>query len=124
MKESIRLVRQTGPTGEDRVCMLANGKLVADMPYQVAANLSIQLFSMAKQIENDLDPDKVIKDQAILMRAGSSIGLTANKLILGSAFQTAQHDRSLRRYMPNAQGIESCEAVGVPTISVGELNHV
>ena len=119
MKEAIRLVRHPDPSGEDKVCLLVNGKLVADLPYQVAMSLGLQLISLSKQIENDTDPERQILDQAILMRAGVNIGLSDNPDVLREAYKSAQWDKDLRRYMPNAPGIKSSEVVGIPTVTVG-----
>ncbi len=120
MNESIRLVRHPGPTGEDKVCLLVNGQLTADLPKEVARALGIQLISMAKQIENDANPQKQIIDQAILMRAGVKLGLNNNPKLLAEAHKEAQWNGDLRRYMKNPQGIKSSEVVGTPTIIRGE----
>ncbi len=119
MKEDIRLVRHKGPTGEDKVCILINGKLSADLPYQVAKQVGSLMIGMARDIENDLEPEKQINDQAILMRAGAKIGLSNNVKVLAEAFKEAQWHTDLRRYMPSAPGIKSSEIVGTPTVTVG-----
>ena len=114
MKEQIRLVRH-----DDKVCLLVNGQLVADLPQEVALALGANLISMAKQIENDLNPT-LINDQAILMRAGVPLGFTNDPKILRESFKEAQWDRGLRKAIPNAPGIESKEVVGTPIITRGE----
>lgn len=124
MKEEIRLVRHPGPAGEDKVCLLVNGTLVADLPYQVAIKLGAEMVGIGKSISNEIASPRQVMDQAILMRAGFRLGLTKNVSVLKQAFNDAQWDRNLRRYMPSAPGIKSCEAVGIPSISVGEKPHV
>jgi len=115
VKESIRFVRH-----DDKVLILINGVLTADLPWEIALKAGATLISLGKQIENDQNPEEIILDQAILMRAGVQLGLSDNVLIMRESFKEAQGNRDLRRYMPRAPGIESKAVVGTPTIRRGK----
>ncbi len=114
MKEEIKLIRHG-----DRVCILINGKLSADLPAEVALQVGAGLIAHGRSIMNDRDPEKQIIDQAILNRAGIAIGLTDNPKVLKEAFKEAQWNTDLRKKMPHAKGIPSSEVVGTPTVTRG-----
>jgi len=97
--------------------MLADGQLTTDFGPEQAKQIAGALLSLAKQIENDADPEKQMLDQAVLFRAGAPIALNTNPKLLDAAFTEAQHNRALRRYMPHAKGIASKAVVGVPVVS-------
>lgn len=118
MKEDIRLV-----AGEETVVMLVNGKLTADFPPQVARQLAAALLQQAQLIDNEKrakDNPQAIIDQAILMRAGSGIGLFGNNKAIDEAHKEAQWNRDLRRYMPTPISVQSKEKFGLPTIRGGK----
>lgn len=117
MKEEIKLIRH-----EDKVCILINGKLAADLPAEVALQMGAGLIAKGREIMNDRDPEKQIIDQAILMRAGIVIGLSDNPKVLSEALKEAQWHSGLRRYMPHATGIASSEVVGTPTVKRGNVH--
>lgn len=124
MKETIRAIRHAAPNGVERVCLLVNGQLVADLPAEVAERFGREMVSMARLIMNDANPQKAIADQAVFMRAGVPLGLTDNPKILAEAHKEAQYNRDLRRYMKRAPGISSREVVGIPTITTGAPPNV
>ena len=59
--------------------------------------------------------DQIIRDSAILLRAGAPFALTDNKQFVDAAKQSAAWDSELRRYMP-MKGITSQESFGTPRI--------
>ena len=122
MKEEINAIRHPSPNGEDKVCLIVNGKLVADLPYQVAMQFGKQLFGLGKLIENDSNIEKTIADQSVLMRAGAALGLTSNPKVLSEAHKEAQWNKDLRKYMPNAPGVPSKAILGIPTVKRGTPN--
>jgi hypothetical protein len=103
-------IRQEG----DRVLVLKNGVLIADMPWQAALELSAALRRKAKAAEECTAAEKIIADQALLIRVGAPFGLTRNWAMLKESVKKAVTNRNLRRYLPG--GIKSREVFGTPTI--------
>lgn len=115
MKESIRTIIHNG-----KCVLLVNGRLTADLPPEAALQLAAALIQQARQIQNDQHNAASPIDQAILMRAGSKIGLTSNPKVIDEAYKEAQWNRDLRRYMPAAPSIQSREKFGIPLIRGGK----
>ena len=103
-------VRQEGT----RVLIISEGKLLLDLPWRAALEISKGLRTAAKLAEEQAEALKIIQDQAVIQRAGFPVGLTDNPDIQKEALKVAQHDRKLRRFMPG--GIKSEGAVGTPTL--------
>ncbi len=119
--ESIRV------TGTDKgfVIVLRNGTPILEMPWAVAQEISRVILAVAKHVENETaNPLKTIDDQALLMRAGAPLGLTDDPRKLKEAFKEAQWNTTLRKAMPNATGIESCEKMGTPRIVMHDPKKV
>jgi hypothetical protein len=108
-RESIS-VRQEG----DRVLLLKNGVLIADLPWQAAIDLSGALRRKGVDAESHAKAERIIGDQALLIRSGAPFGLTSNPAMVREAVKEAQSNRMLRRYLPG--GIKSTAIVGQPTI--------
>ncbi|NIB43802.1 hypothetical protein HBA55_29640 [Pseudomaricurvus alkylphenolicus] len=118
MKETIRLLRHN-----DQIVFLVNGQLTTSFGPEVAKVVARELVSLARQIENDANPERQIMDQAILMRAGINIGLNSNPKLLSEAHKEAQWNRDLRLAMKGAPGIPSNEVVGTPTVIRGKRHE-
>jgi len=103
-------VKQNGT----RVLVLIDGKLVLDLPWEAALDLSKGIRIQAKRAEELAKAPQIIQDQAVIQRAGFPVGLTNNPDIQKEALKVAQHDRKLRKFMPG--GIKSQGAVGTPTL--------
>ena len=103
-------IRQQGT----RVLLIKNGVLIADLPWQKALAVAQGLIVQARKAEELAKAERIIQDQALLLRAGAPFGLTTHPAILREAAKEAEHNRVLRRYLPG--GIKSQEAVGTPTI--------
>lgn len=101
----------------DKVYLIHNGRLVDEMPWQIAIQLAKAILGKGKEAETHAKAKQVITDQAILMRAGVPIGFTSHRGMLNEASKMAQWDSSIRRYMPSTPGITSKEVFGIPTIS-------
>lgn len=99
----------------NRVLVINNGKTILDIPWQVASQFGRVLQGMANQAEQFDNIEKTIQDGAILHRAGMPFNLIQGGKAAKEIVKTAQHDRNLRRYMPN--GIKSSEVFGVPQIN-------
>jgi hypothetical protein len=98
----------------DRVQLVVDGKLIADMPWQKALALADAIRAQAKRAEEWANAEAIAMDHAILLRAGFPIGLTNHPTIQAEAAKIAAWDSDLRRYMPG--GIKSQEQVGTPAI--------
>lgn len=88
-------VRQEGSV----VCLIVDGKRVADIPWrnarQIAAALK-QKANLAEEIEN---VERAINDNAIIARSGAPFALSTNKKIKEAAWTDAQWDTALRKWM-------------------------
>lgn len=98
----------------ERVIVLEEGKAVLNMPWEMALSVGKALVKRAKVAEERANALQVIKDQALLIRAGAPVGLTSNPEIQKEAVKEATHSRELRRALPG--GIRSQSVVGAPTI--------
>ena len=101
-------------TNGERVILVKDGSLVADMPWQAALELANAIYRQAKLAEELANAEEIVMDQAILMRAGAPFGLSGNADIMEEAGKEAAWNSDLRRYMPG--GIRSRSVVGTPTI--------
>jgi len=86
------------------------------IPWQAALEVAKAMTTVARKVEEVVKVDQIVSDEAFLNRLGFPIGLTNNPDIKKEAFQKAQYDPQLRKYMPNAVGIPSSEAVGTPSL--------
>ncbi len=107
--KQIRFVQQ-----RTDVLMLVNGRLVAEMPYKAALEVSKACYQVAKKAEEIAQVDRLTLDGGILMRAGFPIGLTDNKDIQKEIAKEAVSNRDLRRFMPG--GVKSREVFGTPSV--------
>jgi len=105
----------------ERVLLLHDGRLVADLPWKAAQALAKALAFQANRAEEWAKAERVALDQAILMRTGAPFGLTDDWAILGEARKLAAWDSRLRRYIPS---IRSREAFGRPAVIVEEAKDV
>ncbi len=103
-------IRQEG----ERVLLVVNGRLAADMPWDAALEVAKFLHQKAKLAEEHAKANQIIYDSAILLRVGFPIGLSNNRAIQKEAGKEAAWNQKLRRYLPG--GVKSQEAVGTPTI--------
>lgn len=58
----------------DRVLLIHEGRLLLEMPYQVALELGRALVSQAKLAETHAVRDTLVEQQAVLMRLGLPFG--------------------------------------------------
>ena len=102
----------------NRVLLLKGGALLADMPWEAALEVARALQALGKQAEQIAKIEKVIDDQAILLRSGVALGLTNNPAAQHEALRKAEFDPALRKHYPNKLGgIPSDAVIGIPTIS-------
>lgn len=94
MKDNMRVI-QSG----DRVLLIINGQIAADMPYQAGLQASAAIRSVSKKAEEWANAEAIAADQGLLLRAGVPLALTDNEKIAQEAKIVAEHDRDLRRFI-------------------------
>ncbi len=85
------------------VQVIMDGNVVLDLTWQSALQLAKAMHTVAKKAEELENVEKVILDQAILMRAGTGIGLVTNPTMAKEAIKVAQFDKKLRRYIKQSK---------------------
>ena len=96
------------------VLILADGKLVTEVPCDAALQAANALHSVAKNAEEWSQAERIAMDQALLLRTGAPIGFSSNPKIIDESIKQAAWNRDLRRYLPG--GIKSREVFGRPSI--------
>lgn len=86
---------------QNSVKLIVDGQLVLDMPWEAALELGKGLIHQARKAEEWTKAPEVIRDQAILMRAGIPLALTSDPVKRKEAGKDAAWDSDLRRAMPN-----------------------
>ena len=103
-------IRQEGTC----VLFIVDGRLVLTLPWEAALDLARGITIKARAAEEIAKVERVIADQALLIRTGAPIGLTNNPDIQAEAAKEAVSSRDLRRYLPG--GVKSEEKFGRPTV--------
>lgn len=106
---SVLQIRQEGT----RVLFIKGGKILLDLPWDAALEVSRETYIRARAAEEIAKADAVIMDQAIVQRAGMQFGMTNNRDIQVEAMKEAVHNPLLRRHMPT---IKSQEILGAPSV--------
>lgn len=106
-------IRQDG----DRVLLIKEGRLIANMPYSAAKELARALIIQSARAETEAKALQVAADHAILLRTGAPFGLTNRPDIRDEAAKIALYDKDLRRFIPG--GVKSKEHVAVPSVILG-----
>jgi len=101
------------------VGLIVEGRLVFRVPPEVADAVGRGLLEAVRYAEAHEKREQVARDQAILTRAGATVGLSSDPAVLDEAAKRAAWDRECRQ-MPS---IEPRSAVGTPTI-VGDREKV
>lgn len=102
----------------DRVIGEFDGRVVFDCGWADALAIAEAIRTQAKQAEAHAMRDRIIADQAVLMRVGARVGLTGDRAMLREARQKAAWDRTLRRFLPG--GVKSQSIVGSPSVRAEE----
>lgn len=97
------------------VVILSEGREAARFPVgEVAERVAKAILIQSKRGEEVLNAENIILDNAILLRAGASIGLSNHPKIREETAKEAVSNRNLRRYMPG--GVRGRTMFGTPTI--------
>lgn len=111
MSRSSANVRHNG----DRVLLTIDGRSW-ELPWQAALELSRMLMGAARQCEELAVANRLIADQALLIRAGAPFALSNHPKIRDAARTEAQWDSQLRRYIPLPPWRRPVE-FGVPSVT-------
>jgi len=95
------------------IILLEGGTLLLELPWDVALALAEAIKVQARRIEEGIKADEIIRDQALLMRAGIPIGLSKNPDIMKEAAKEAAWNTELRKAIPS---IKSAEKFGIPAL--------
>lgn len=109
MGRSSANIRQDG----DHVLLTIDGKAFR-MPWQTALAMGRALQAKARQAEELVAANRIVADEALLIRAGAGLSLSSNPAIRAQAHRDAQWDSQLRRAIPNPNPRSA--SVGVPRI--------
>lgn len=97
----------------DRVVLVHEGRAI-ELPHEAAVAVGQQLLAAGRRAEKIAKAERVVADQALVLRLGLPFGLTSDPVLQAEAMQVAQYDRDLRRYLPG--GIRSRGVVGTPVL--------
>jgi hypothetical protein len=112
-KREVMSVRREG----QRVKLLKEGRLVADMPWDAALALAKAIHGTAKLAEEWAKANEVALDHAVLVRAGVPIGLANHPEVRAEGEKQAVNNRDLRRYLRYLPGgVRSTSSVGRPVV--------
>lgn len=86
---------------DERVLLVIDGRLVADLPPEAAIALGRALITKGRLAEEIVHRERVIADQALLFRSGVGIPLIVNPALRAEAGKEAAWNSELRRALPN-----------------------
>lgn len=110
----LRLVEVKVDEDKGRVIILEEGKVVLNVPWNMALSIGKSMIKQAKIVEEHENANQIIKDQALIQRVGFPVGLTNNPKIQKEAMKEAVNSKKLRKALPG--GIKSQSIVGTPTL--------
>lgn len=96
------------------VQLVEGGVLMLELPWEAAKTLAKAIRAQAARAEQSAKIEKVIADQAVLIRKGFPIALTNRPDVFKEAGNEAAHDRTLRRAIPG--GVPSGVQFGCATL--------
>lgn len=104
-----------------KVLVNLNDRAFLELEPHVALALAAAITQAAKRADEIRNVDGIIRDSAILMRAGAPFSLSSRPRIVDAARSEAAWNGDLRRYMPG--GVKSEEVFGLPTIISHAPSH-
>lgn len=100
--------------GDELLIVFEPARLLVRWPHSEFGKIFGALVAQASRAEEWAEAERVARDHAILLRAGSPIGLTSNPVIQAEAKKIAEDDRDLRRWMPG--GVRAKAMTSTPII--------
>lgn len=107
-----------------KVLLLLNGKLICEMPAEVAKQVATALIQKAARAEEWANPEILIKDQAIIDRLGIPLRIISDDTLRAEAIKVSETDPELRKYIngEDAKGPPG-EILGLPSVISSPENH-
>lgn len=103
----------------ERVFLLINGKLAAEIPYQAALRVGKLMIGAAKICENMADPYALIQSQAELMAMGVPVALSSDLRIKNEAEKILLDSKILKQASTKAGMSAGYQGkVSSPTVQV------
>lgn len=102
----------------DRVIIIREGRTILDLPYDVALLFAKAVTAKARVAEETAKAEKISWDQALLLRLGIPLSLSANPDIQVEAKKEAAWNHDLRKYVngERAKGLDTQFTAGTPII--------
>jgi len=101
-----------------KVLLIVDGKCVATIPAKQAVEAGHALRHVGARAQEWEEAQRLIEDQAIMIRTGAPFSLTGDPKLNAEAFKEAQWNSELRRYIPAVKPIQSAEKIGRAKITV------
>lgn len=84
----------------DHVQLIINGALIFNVPWKQAIEISRAIYKHAKAAEELSEANRIIHEEAALVRSGAPISLTSHPALKAEAGKEAAWGW-VRRYLPN-----------------------
>lgn len=110
--QSLRVVQE-----RDSLFIIHNEKYWFEIPYQQAKLFVNALEQQIKRCEEWDERERIIKDQAILMKTNHPFALSDNPNIIEQAIKEARNNEKLNKYIGSHV---SDTLIGIPTITVAD----
>lgn len=103
------------------VLLVFNNRAIK-MPWEAALEVARHLAGKAREAEEFVKAESIIKDGAILDRLGIPFGLSSNPKIKVEVRKEAQWDSDLRKKIKGSRvpSVHSKEAFGTPLVKLGK----
>jgi hypothetical protein len=97
------------------VVVIMNGVAILDVPYTAADQIAREMLAAARRAETTAKAEKVIVEEATLLRIGAPFSLTQDPRLIAEARNEAAHNRDLRRRFPFIVPPEDGPQLGTPS---------
>ena len=118
--ERFQKVRVHNDEKEMKVDLIINGALVCKMPIQQAKEVGKALNQQANKLQEIINREQIIFDQAMLSRSGAKFGLITDPRLKLPAIKEALYNSKLKRWLfgrsKGMGNIQSKGIVGAPAL--------
>lgn len=102
------------PDQPTHVAFIHNGRKLFNVPHELACEIARLTYQQAKKCEEYQNVNRIIAQDALLIRTGAPFSFTSNPRIREESFKQAQWDSAARKGMA-LRGVPSPKAVGTPS---------
>lgn len=102
--------------GHELILIFEPSRHLVKWPIAEWTKISEALHAQAVRVEEWEKAEQIARDHAIMLRAGTGLGLTDHPVIQDEAKKLAVDDRDIRRFMPG--GVRAREQFGVPKVAI------